>query len=256
MQFLLADKGTFYRAFPSRKDIGKQLLVCYGCTNQQHLTEREKETMTILKRLTILALIGLLATACSSATVKESWVKPGYSEKVENVYLIGIAKEEEFRRLFEEGFKRKLTGQGVRAVTSHGDLPESQENSRENIIKEMIANGCDSVLLTKLIRKRTDKAKAVGPGLQVVKTTPTPLYLDPWYNNWGSYYNQSYSVVNIQPTTHGSVTLTIESVLYDLKTEERIWSVQLESVKEINIVKMTQDYVEAVVRNLKDKDLI
>ncbi|MDH3807935.1 MAG: hypothetical protein OES29_04840, partial [Desulfuromonadales bacterium] len=110
--------------------------------------------MTFLKRLTLLALVGLLMSACSSTTVKNSWVKPGYSDKVENVYLVGIAKEEDFRRLFEEAFKRKLTGQGVRAISSHNDLAKSQESNRESIIREMEANGCDSVLLTKMIRKR------------------------------------------------------------------------------------------------------
>ena len=81
--------------------------------------------MTIFKRLIGLALIGVFANGCSSTTVKESWVKPGYSEKIENVYLIGIAKEEDFRRLFEEAFKRQLSEQGVRAVTSHNNLPKS-----------------------------------------------------------------------------------------------------------------------------------
>ena len=55
--------------------------------------EREKATMTFLKRLMLLALAGLLSTACSSTTVKDSWVKPGYSDKIENVYLVGIANE-------------------------------------------------------------------------------------------------------------------------------------------------------------------
>jgi hypothetical protein len=44
--------------------------------------------------------------------------------------------------------------------------------------------------------------------------------------------------------------------LYDLKTEERIWSAQLETVKERDIKQMIQDYVEAVTRNLKEKGLI
>jgi len=219
--------------------------------------EREKVTMTILKRLTLLALVGLLTTACSSASVKNSWVKPGYSDKVENVYLVGIAKEEDFRRLFEEAFKRKLTDQGVRAIPSHIDLSKSQESNRESIIKEMTANGCDSVLLTKLIRKRKDKGTS-GKGIQVVQVAPVaaPVYVDPWYNNWGAYYYQSTGIKDIQPTTPGTTTLTIESVLYDLKTEERIWSAQLETVKEIDIMKMIQDHVDAVVRNLKQKGLI
>jgi hypothetical protein len=211
--------------------------------------------MSIMNRLMGLALLGLLTTACSSTTVKNSWVKPGYSDKIENVYLIGIAKEEDYRRIFEETFKRRLSGQGVRAVTSHNDLPKDQENSRENIIKAMSANSCDSVLLTKLVRKRTE-AGTKGQGINVVKTTPVPLYYDPWYNSWGSYYNQGYSVVNIQPTTPGTTTLIIESVLYDLKTGERIWAAQLETVEEIDPIKMIRDYVEAVTRNLEGKGLI
>ena len=121
----------------------------------------------------------------------------------------------------------------------------------------MTANGCDSVLLTKLIRKRKDKGTS-GKGIQVVQVAPVaaPVYVDPWYNNWGAYYYQSTGVKDIQPTTPGTTTLVIESVLYDLKTEERIWSAQLDTVKEIDIMKMIQDYVDAVVRNLKQKGLI
>ena len=109
-----------------------------------------------MKRLMGLVLLGFFATACSSTKVKDSWVKPGYSDKIENVYLIGIAKEEDYRRIFEETFKRQLSGQGVQAVASHNDLPRDQENNRGNIIQAMKANGCDSVLLTKLIRKRRE----------------------------------------------------------------------------------------------------
>ncbi len=211
--------------------------------------------MTILKRLMGLALLGLLATACSSTTVKNSWVKPGFSGKTDNVYLIAIAKEEDYQRIFEESLKRQLSGQGVRAVTSHNDLPRGQESSREDIIRAMTANGCDSVLLTKVVRKRT-KAGIKGQEIQVVKTNPVPLYYDPWYNNWGSYYNQSYSVVNIQPKTPDTTTLSLESVLYDLKSEERIWTAQLETVEGIDVIEMIHDYVEAVTRNLEGKGLI
>ena len=211
--------------------------------------------MVITKRLLSLALLTIFATACSSTTVKDSWVRPGYSDKVENVYLIGIAKEEDYRRIFEETFKQKLSMQDVHAVASYIDLPQDQENNKENIIKAMTANNCDSVLLTKMVRKRTE-AGTKGQGIQVVKTTPVPLFYDPWYNNWGAYYNQSYSVINIQPTTPGTTTLIIESVLFDLKTEEKIWAAQLETVEGIDPIKMIRDYVEAVTRNLKGKGLI
>lgn len=211
--------------------------------------------MLITKRLLGLTLLTIFATACSSTTVKNSWVKPGYSDQIENVYLIGIAKEEDYRRIFEETLQRKLSMQDVHAVASYKDLPRDQENNKENIIKAMTANNCDSVLLTKLVRKRTE-AGTKGQGIQVVKTTPVPLFYDPWYNNWGAYYNQSYSVINIQPTTPGTKTLIIESVLFDLKTEEKIWAAQLETVEGIDPIKMIRDYVEAVTRDLKGNGLI
>lgn len=211
--------------------------------------------MTILKRLMGLMLIGFLTTACSSTTVKNSWVKPGYSEKLDNVYLIGISKEEDYQRIFEENFKQQLSRQGVRAVTSHKELPRDRKNNRENIIQAMTANNCDAVLLTKLIRKRIEPGTK-GQEIKVIKATPIPVYYDPWYNSWGTYYDQSYSVVNIQPTTPDTSILTIESVLYDLTTEEKIWAAQLEITKEIDVIKMIHDYVEAVTRNLKGKGLI
>lgn len=211
--------------------------------------------ISIVKRLMGLLLLGFLSTACSGTTVKNSWVKPGYSGKVDSVYLIGIAKEEDYRRIFEETLKRHLSGQGVRAVASHNDLPRDGENDKEKIVQAMTANGCDAVLLTKLVRKRIE-AGTKGAEIRIVKTTPVPLYYDPWYNSWVSYYNQSYSVINIQPTTPGTTTLMIESVLYDLTTEERIWAAQLETVKETDPIKMIQDYVDAVTRNLKGNGLI
>ena len=222
---------------------------------QTRVFNGERHTMSILTRLMGLALTGLLATACSSATVKESWIKPGYSDKVENVYLIGIAKENDFRRVFEEAFKRELSDKGVRAVPSHNLLPQSQEGNREVIIQSMAANGCDSVLLTRLIRSRKE-VDTPGPGIQAVKVTPSPLYLDPWYNSWGGYYSRNYSVINIQPEAHETVTLTLESVLYSLEPEERIWSAQLEIVDAIDIKNMIQDYVEEVAKNLRQKGLI
>lgn len=211
--------------------------------------------MPRLKHLLCFAFIGLFASACSSTTVKDSWVKPGHTDKIENVYLIGIAKDESIRMLFENTFSRQLSGQGIKATSSFNDLPKDQEGNREKIVQAMTANGCDSVLLTKLVRKRREIV-STSPGKQMIKVNPVPLYVDPWYNSWGDYYYSSYSVINIAPKINEDVILTIESVLFNLKTEEMIWAAQLETVDEINIKKMLQGYVEEVTRNLKGKGLI
>jgi hypothetical protein len=216
--------------------------------------------VTFLKHLPGLLLIGFLATACSSTTMSGSWGNPDYTGKVENVYLIGIAKSELNRRIFEDTFSRHLSDQGVQAIPSYLDLPKSQKANRAAIVKAMVARGCDSVMLTKLIGLREETI--LSPGYASGYSSG-PSYGGrggyggrSGYNNWGNYYSRSYDVVYSPPTTTTFVILTIESVLYDLKTEEMIWSAQLETAAEGDLTKRVQGYVDVVTKDLKQKGLI
>ena len=51
-------------------------------------------------RLLIFAFILLLA-GCSSTTLNASWKNPEYSQHIETVYIVGVAKQDIHRRLFE-----------------------------------------------------------------------------------------------------------------------------------------------------------
>lgn len=50
--------------------------------------------------------------------------------------------------------------------------------------------------------------------------------------------------------------MTIESVMYDLKTEQLIWSAQFETAVEGSIDKMVEKYVQEVAKDLKGKKII
>ncbi len=209
-------------------------------------------------RLLVLTLVGLLIAACSSTYMSGSWSDPSYQGQINNVYVIGVAKQEINRRIFEDTFVRQFGMSGVSSISSYKDLPSDKEMDHEMIKQRMIANGADSVLITKLINQRTE-------------TVTSPGYASGYssnygggrgysggrrgYGGWGNY-SRSYNVTYMPPTSTQFVILTVESVLYDLKTEEMIWSAQLETVVEGNIEKMMQDYVDTVTKDLKDKGLI
>ena len=215
-------------------------------------------------RLLVLTLVGLVMVACSSTYMSGSWSDPSYQGQIKNVYVIGVAKQEINRRIFEDTFVRQLGPAGVRGISSYKDLPSDKEMDHEIIKQRMIANDTDSDLITKLINQRTE-------------TVTSPGYASGYSSNYGggrgygggggSYggrrgyggwgnYSRSYNVTYMPPTSTQFVILTVESVLYDLKTEEMIWSAQLETVVEGNIEKMMQDYVDTVTKDLKDKGLI
>jgi hypothetical protein len=196
--------------------------------------------------------------ACSSTYMSGSWSDPSYQGQIKNVYVIGVAKQEINRRIFEDTFVRQFGTAGVKGISSYKDLPSDKEMDHEIIKQRMIANGADSVLITKLINQRTETVTSPGyaSGYSSNYGGGRGYYgARRGYGGWGNY-SRSYNVTYMPPTSTQFVILTVESVLYDLKTEEMIWSAQLETVVEGNIEKMMQDYVDTVTKDLKDKDLI
>jgi len=212
------------------------------------------------------ALTGLvvssLVIACASTKTSESWSSKSYKGQIKNVYIIGLAKDELNRMIFEDAFEKRLVNEGVKAISSYKDLlPTKKKLDREDIMERMNTYNCDSVLLTKLVGRRTEGSMTGGKGSYVY----TPMPYDPvprrlpnpssYYANWGNYYN--YGTMNyVEAGRADFVILKVESVLYDLKTEELIWSAQLETSLQGNIEKMMGLFVDEVIKDLKGKGLI
>ena len=218
--------------------------------------------MSNLLRTMGLMLVALLVAACSSTTMSGSWSDPALTKKVKIVYIIGISKDETRRRIFEDTFGRQLASQGIKTFSSYRDLPSNQDTDREAITQRMIEEGCDSVLITQLIDTR--KETVTSPG-RVSGYSSGPYYggrrggysgRGGYYNNWGSYYGRRTDITYQPPTSTEFVIATVESVMYDLKTEEMIWSGQLETVIEGNFEKMVQDFVDTVSKDLTAKGII
>jgi hypothetical protein len=226
--------------------------------NDSHLTEGKKETMIKLTLNLGLILISLLVVACSSTLMDGSWSNPDYKGQIKNVYILGIAKNELNRRIFEDTFGRNLSSQGVKTVSSYQSLPRDQKGNKEVIRQAMTTNGCDSILLTKLTGQRTETI--TNPGYATGGYSSgyggRGGYGGRYGGGWGNYYGRGYDVTYMPATTTDFAVLTIESVLYDLKTEEMIWSAQLETVVEGNIDAMVQDFAKVVIKDLKGKGLI
>lgn len=201
-------------------------------------------------QLLALTMIGLLVVACSSTSMSGSWSSHEYKGQIRNVYVIGLAKSKVNQRIFEDTFVRQLSAAGVNAIASYSDFPADLKMDKETIKQQMIENGSDSVLLTKLIGQRTELVTSPG--------SYSGYSSRPYYGGRGGWggYSRSYDVAYRPPTTTEFVVLTVESVLYDLKTEAMIWSAQLETVVEGNLEKMMLDYVETVDKDLKKNGLI
>ena len=202
-----------------------------------------------------LMILALLVTGCSSTIVTGSWKDPNYSGQVKKVYIIGIAKQETTRRIFEDEFRKQLAPFGVTGIASYNDLPASEEVKKEAIEAKVRANGADSVLLARAIGKRTEEV--VNPGrISSYDYGPRGYSPAPYYRNYGSYYARSRDITYQPATVSQFEVVTIEANLYNADTADLIWSAQLETVVEENLDKLLADFIETVTKDLKSKGLL
>jgi hypothetical protein len=202
----------------------------------------------------------LLGSGCSSTTVIGSWRDPDYAGSIRKVYIVGIAKQETNRRIFEDEFSRKLQAFGITGIPSYRDLPDPHGASKESIAGQLQRHGADSVLMTRAVGKRTEEV--VTPG-RITSYGPWPYYghaypyaPDPYYRHWGSYYDRSYDTIYEPATVTQLQVVTIEANLYEARTGALIWSAQLESVVKDNLQKMIIDFVETVTRDLRRQGVL
>ena len=195
---------------------------------------------------TILSLIVL--TSCSTTKLTSVWMDSKKEGKSYNdLLIIGIAKEEHNRRLFEEQFTTQLTAAGIESEVSYRILPEGTEINRDTVAAAIKGKNIDAVIVTHMVSVKEETVYR-----QNMDYRPTYGY----YNGLYNYYPHVNSYVS-QPgyyTTHDVVIL--ETNLYEVKSEELVWSAQSRSFAPESAKEVIDDLVKLAIKDLQEKGLI
>jgi hypothetical protein len=82
--------------------------------------------------------LSLFITACSSTKLSQVHVDEAYNEgPVSDILIIGVTREEDVRRSFENKFVKEFSAAGVEAVSSFGllDIPEDKKLEKKDILR-------------------------------------------------------------------------------------------------------------------------
>ena len=162
-----------------------------------------------------IAVLTFAAVACSGSS---SQMIPTHMEEkhvgkpIKDVLIIAIIDNQEIRAILEKHFKDWLNAKGVEAIISADVLAVEMgvKLEKEAIIEVVDKYENDTVLITHL----------VGMEESEVFSRDRPRY---FYNYYG-FYNYGLAYVT-WPTIYGEkVTFTLETGLYDVKTESLIWA--------------------------------
>lgn len=190
--------------------------------------------------LAYLTAIAMLLTACATTQLTSVWKDPGYQARPTRIMVIGVARSAVNRRLFEDEFVRQLKSRGTDAIASYTVISDKQQGDQDAIAKKVAELGADTVLITRLVSKKTVQVYVPG----------TAYYPPPYYGSWPAYYGYGYSYMYTPGYIAEDEYAIIETNLYEAKSDKLIWAASSETGINDTSQNLIQSYIGVMVNNM------
>lgn len=201
-------------------------------------------------------LLFLLLVGCATTSLQGVWENPEYGGgSLGKVLVVAVSDQEIYRRLFEDTFCGRLRELGVEAEPGYALFPGRKLLKKEEITDMIEGRGFDAFIISKVTGKRT---KEVSRGGGYSPFWGSYYYEPPHFHySWYDYYSRSYAMIHDPIRRVVYDVVTVESDVYDSRTEELIWSALSETtVEQGNIEKLIRSLTSTVVDRLSGTELI
>jgi hypothetical protein len=186
----------------------------------------------------VMLIAPILLAACSSApSISNQWKDPSWSgPPASNVFVLGISKSDTHRRIFEDTFVQQLQAAGVKAEQSYTQIPAGDSTAKlADVIK---SSGADALLATRVQRVQ-----------QKVNVTPSGP-------GWGGFYGWYGGAWAATPDVNQYEVVTLETTVWDARTQKVVWTVTTESIGTNDIPKAVQNLASTLIPKLKSDGVI
>ena len=192
----------------------------------------------------LLAGLPVALIACASTQLMASWKDPAFNgPPLKKLLVIGAFKSDVNRRVFEDAFANALTTAATGAAVSYPTLPENGAISNERVQQGVAQTGADSVLVTRLMRVRRD-----------VNVTPSYTHGGFYGGGFRGWYGGAYALSPADVTVYD--VLTIESTLWNMRTDKPVWSGTSEVTAPSDIAKASQELAGMLIAKMKADGVI
>ncbi len=182
--------------------------------------------------------------ACAGTKLTHTWVDETYHGKpVSDILVIAVTHKEDDRQSFEDKFVAKLKVSGVEAVSSSDviPIPADLELKKEEILKVVNKFNNDAVIITHLV------------GVEEKESYTRP---ERNQGDYFGYYGWVFGYTHEPGYSQTNTLVRLATNLYDVKTENRIWSGQSKSLDPGSINQIIDDVIEVLIKDLKKNRLL
>lgn len=205
--------------------------------------------------LILMTLIAFAVTACSpSIKIIGSWTGPNTpTEGYNSIFVTAISENIVARNTIENDIDNLLNDQKIDALSSFDIIEpgyKAQAADKDRILEEIRATGSDAILTIALLDQTSETRYVPG------STMYSPMGYGGYYGRFYGYYSY-YNPVMYDPgyyTTDKNYYLEIN--LYDVETEELVWSAQSETTNPASIETFSASFSQLVVGQMIKDGLI
>jgi hypothetical protein len=207
-----------------------------------------------MKKLVFFIMIGLIFVGCS--TPKEStgvWINKDkiQGKSFSKIFIVVMSADPEARSTVENDLARIATSRGHQVVKSIDvittNLKDPKVPTKDEVVAKVKENGCDGVFVAALLKKEESVGYTAGT---------TAYSVQPYQTYYTGYYTYWYPSVSTPSYYDHEKTYVMQSNLYDVASEEIMWSVQSKVFSPETIKKFSQAYTSALVKQLEKEKLI
>lgn len=205
--------------------------------------------------LLAVALIPLLLINCGSSThITGTWSNPDVNVTGYNAILVtALTPNVVARRAVEGSVVEELQSKGVNAKASINVFPPNFMNnqpSKEEVLDKVREENMKGVLTITLLDTQEDTRYVPG----TTAYAPYPRY--GYYGSFGGYYGMYYGQVYDPGYYSTSRTYFIENNLYDVASEDLVWSAQSKSYDPSNIESAARSLAKALVYEMSKDGIL
>lgn len=206
-----------------------------------------------ISKAVCLAFLGLwLFSICSAQKSNSVWVN---KEKMKGkaykkVFIIVMADDPVARGALEMGLTNAAIDRGYDAVLSidylHPIVGETKTPSKEELVDAVQKSNSDAVLVASLLRAKEELSYTPG----------TSSYMSmPYSRSYYGYYNYWYPSIYSPGYYTPEMNYVILSNMYDVASEEIMWSVKSKVFNPSSITGFSNDYIKLLGKQLGKKGL-
>lgn len=176
-------------------------------------------TAQTLRRATLIAA-ALLLGACAAPTVLNTqWVNPEFKGKppIKSILVMGITKDPNNRRNFEDEMVAQLGTRGVKAVPSYRYAPDAGAAGQVKLEQAVKESGAAGVLLARVVN--VSEEVKVSPGMYM--GPPMGYGYGGFYGYYGGMWASSYYM---PPTIYTQQNVAADTRLFEAKDFALVWS--------------------------------